>query len=352
VNRSCNNISGLNRAIALALLGLGACEEPTSTAATTPDQPVAAMTASTLTPNSWTAIAPMPEILGRTEMTAGVATNAAGHSIAYVFGGQYLDQPPDQPATSILAYDATTDTWTKKAATFEGWFTNGVGNIGGKLYITGGSTTDSVATSRLLVYDPVTDRISRKAGMPQPTRNGITGVINGKLYVVEGVCWQTSCRRLYRYDPATNAWKSLAPPPTQHWGGGGVVLNGKLYVAGGGYTPFRSFEVYNPATNSWTALTLLPASRQFLVAAPVRGSMIAVGTQYPDRTTFSFSPATGSWTKVAPFPAPSEEGQLLSDPGAAVKVTLGGLGYVLTVGSNYFNSDNSKAPAPSFLYAP
>jgi Kelch motif len=169
--RTCRYRTGWSLATGLALFVLAACDEPTSpTRSTTPDQPLPAVVASALLPNTWTALAPMPEELGREQLTAGVATNAAGHSIAYVFGGRYLQQPYDPPATSILAYDATTDTWTKKAATFEGWGTNGVGNIEGKLYITGGTTSDSVATSRLLVYDPVTDRMIRRAGMPQPTR--------------------------------------------------------------------------------------------------------------------------------------------------------------------------------------
>jgi N-acetylneuraminic acid mutarotase len=178
-------------------------------------------------------------------------------------------------------------------------------------------------------------------------------VINGKLYVVEGVCWQTGCRRLYRYDPRTNVWRSLAPPPHQHWRGAGVVLNGKLYVAGGGTSqPFQSFDVYNPATNTWTTLSPLPAGRFLAVGAAARGAMFVIGTQDLDRTTFAFSPVSNTWSTRAPFPTPSVEGQLLSAPYAAVKVMLGGQGYVLTVGSNYFNSDGSKAPAPSFLYAP
>jgi len=299
-------------------------------------------------------VAQMPETLGRTQLTAGVATNAAGHSIAYVFGGRYLQTGEEPPATSILAYDATTDSWTTKSATFEGWATNGVGTIDGKLYISGGSVGLQQSSSRLLVYDPVADRVTRKADMPQATSEGITGVINGKLYVVTGVCGQSACRRLYRYDPRTNVWRSLAPPPSQHWRGAGVALNGKLYVAGGGFKPFRSFDVYNPATNTWTALRLLPSGREIAVGTGARGSIFLIGLQYPDRTTFAYSPVTGSWSSRAPFPVPSDNSQDLLAPFAAVKVMLGGQGYVLTVGSNYSfnNGENSKAPAPSFLYAP
>jgi N-acetylneuraminic acid mutarotase len=341
------------RATLLALLALAACDEPTTPAGVAPsDTPLAAAAAPALLPNTWTAVAPMPEALGRAQMTAGVATNAAGHSIAYVFGGRYVQNGEEPPATSILAYDATTDTWTKRAATYEGWEANGVGTIDGRLYISGGSTSDSVATSRLLAYDATADRMIRKAGMPQPTRDGTTTVINGKLYVVTGVCWQSACRRLYRYDPRTNVWRSLAPPPNHHFRGAAVAINGKLYVAGGGYKPFRSFDVYDPATNTWTGLSLLPAGREMPVGTAARSSIFVVGINYPDRTTFSYSPGTGKWTNVAPLPAPSDPSQLLSAPLAAVKVILGGQGYVLALGSIYFNGDGSKTPAPSYLYAP
>jgi len=128
--RTCR--TGWRRTTALGLLALAACDDPTSpTRAVTPDHPLSAVATSALLPNTWTAVAQMPETLGRTQLTAGVATNAAGHSIAYVFGGRYLQTGEEPPATSILAYDATTDSWTTKSATFEGWATNGVGTIDG-----------------------------------------------------------------------------------------------------------------------------------------------------------------------------------------------------------------------------
>lgn len=353
MTKMCTCRTGWRRAMALGLLVLAACDEPTSpTRSATPDHPLLAVAASALLPNTWTAMAPMPEGLGRYQLAAGVANNAAGQSITYVFGGRYIQAPSDPPATSILAYDVTTDTWTTKAATFEGYGTNGVGKIGGKLYISGGTVAGQQSTSRLLAYDVAADRMIRKADMPQATSEGVTGVIDGKLYVLAGVCGQSACRRLYRYDPRTNLWKALPSPPNHHWRGAGVVLNGKFYVAGGGDKPFRSLDVYDPATNTWTALNLMPSGREVAVGAEARGRIFVVGIDFPDRTTFTYSPGTGTWKNRAPFPAPSVESQLLSAPSAAVKVTLDGRGYVLTVGSNYFFSDGSKAPAPSFLYAP
>jgi hypothetical protein len=345
---------GWTRVTALGLLIFVACGEPTSpTRSPTADHPLSAVVTSTLSPNTWTTVAPMPEKLGRYEFTAGVANDAAGRSITYVFGGRYFQAPSDPLASSILAYDITTDTWTIRTAKFEGFGTNGVGKIGGLLYISGGSDVERQSSSRLLAYDVGHDRMIRKADMPEATSEGITGVIDGKLYVLAGTCGQSACKRLYRYDPATNVWKALPSPPNHHWRGAGVVLNGKFYVAGGGaFKPFRALDVYDPTTNMWTALGSMPSGREIAVGVGARGRIFVVGIQYPDRTTFSYSPMTGTWSKRAPFPSSSKESTLLSAPSAAVKVVLEARGYVLTLGSIYFFSDGSRGLAPSFLYAP
>ena len=108
---------------------------------------------------------------------------------------------------------------------------------------------------------------------------------------------------------------------------------------------FRGISVASGAKACWPW-------RRVTIRAAARGSVVVVGIDYPDRTTFAYSPVTGTWTSRAPYPAPSVQSQLQSPPYAAVKVMLNGLGYVLTLGSSYFFSDGSEGPAPSFLYAP
>jgi N-acetylneuraminic acid mutarotase len=349
----------------LSLLALAACGETT-----TPTDPGTAGAQSLVTTsvawpsNSWTARAPMPEEFWRFELAAGVVKNVGGESTVYVLGGRYHQMPLELPATRILAYNVATNTWTKKTARFTGAATNGIGTIGGKLYVSGGAdlTGDpdhwKQASPRLFAYDVVRDRMVRKADMPAPTSEGVTGVINGKLYVLAGSCFEGVCNVLYRYDPGTNAWKTLARAPRNHARGAGVVIAGKFYVAGGGLRPYRSIDVYDPVTNAWRTLGLMPPRRDRAVGAVLGGKFYVIGvsgSRGEDRNTLRYDPVLNKWSNRAPFP----EGEITPDtpfaqyaPQGAVQVKFEGRTRILTVGSGIILTNGTIKPAPSQMYTP
>lgn len=363
----------LNLVLALSVLALAACDQtPMPTQPGTAGDPTLATSSFAFPSNGWTAVAQMPEKLWRFDLAAGVV-NTAGQSTVYVLGGRFEQTPLDLPATSILAYDVATDAWSTKAARFTGAATNGIGNLDGKLYISGGAVFTGQAegwkekSSRLFAYDVASDRVLRKADMPQATAEGVTGVIGGKLYVLAGTCLEATCRRFYRYDPATNAWATLPAAPNSHRHGAGIVFDGKFYVAGGGSSPFRAFDVYDPATNKWRSLGLMPPRRQFAVGAAVDSALYVIGIegadragiQYADRNTVAYSPLTGIWRNKTPFPGPAGEGgQFLLHPAAAVRVLLDGSARILTVGSGHLYTDDTVKPAGtidptvSYIYTP
>src|SRR3954452_22926038 len=66
-------------------------------------------------PNTWAERAPMPGHFWRFDVAAGTATNAAGQSIVHVLGGRFSTQGEPNMATTILAYNVATNTWTTKA---------------------------------------------------------------------------------------------------------------------------------------------------------------------------------------------------------------------------------------------
>jgi Kelch motif protein/galactose oxidase-like protein len=347
----------LNLALALSVLALGACNETTApTQPATADDPSLAGASSALTSNIWTAKAAMPEALGRQAFAVGVANNAAGRSIVYVLGGIFSDNWVNRLATSILAYDVVTDTWTTKAAVFGGVSTNGVGRIGSKLYISGGydyARPDRPLVSSLFAYDLSRDRMIRKADMPRATALGVTGVINGKLYVLAGACLDmgqaTTCRSLYRYDPASNAWTTLAPAPRSHYSQAVAgVIDGKFYVTGGGsYGDLKRLDVYDPATNTWKALRSSPQRRTHGGGAVLGGKLYVVLSDLSSlRDTYAYDPVTDRWRNKAPFP----EGQ--SGSRAAARVTLNGRSHMLAVGSIIDVNIPNYPPAPSQLYTP
>jgi N-acetylneuraminic acid mutarotase len=225
------------------------------------------------------------------------------------------------------AYNPATNTWTSRGpSTPASWFTNGIGNIGNKLYISGGRDGSYQMLSSFSVYDPSTNRSTSKANMPRPTALGVTGSINDKLYVLAGYCLannglEVNCRSLYRYDRGTNSWASLARSPHPHASGVGGVIGGKFYVAGGCCSLSRAYvtylDVYDPLTNSWKALAPMPESRSGATGAVLGGKLYVVGGggRSGERAVFAYDPVTNTWKTRASM--------IVGGPGlAAARVTL------------------------------
>lgn len=245
----------------------------------------------------------------RTALATAAVTNAAGQSILYAVGGR--STVSGGSLSKVQAYNVATNSWSVRAPLpMPLYWTNGIGVIGGKLYITGGIASNDNFRSELFVYDPATNTWSQKRSMPTEGFRGVTGVINNRLYVVTD-CDQEDCadfvpRAFYRYDAATDQWTVLPPAPHYHgWGYGGVI-GGKFYVAGGS----DQVDVYDPATNTWTTKAPMPRRRWLGAAAALGGKLYVFGgfQDAPDgetsivRTTIVYDPSTDTWTNKAPMP--------------------------------------------------
>ena len=281
-----------------------------------------------LASNSWVARANLPS--GRHGLALGVAKNASGRDIVYAIGGYDTGDNHTNVANTVAAYDYTTNTWSNRAPMPAGLaHPNGVGNIGGKLYVSGGVreiANDNAENLRyLFVYDPLRNSWSRKADMPSATSDGVTGVISGKLYVA-------TFGRLYRYTPSSNTWATLASSPYAHFAAAGGVINGKLYVAGGnasdGGGTGTQLHVYDPATNRWTAKAPMPTGRTWVAGAVLKNKLYIVGGRGATelRTVEAYDPATNKWTSKRPMPTAREQLD------AAVFATPSGNPKILAVG--------------------
>jgi N-acetylneuraminic acid mutarotase len=306
---------------------MAACSDwndPTAPTAAT-DQPLAAPELA-LASNAWTSKANMPT--ARFALAAGVVNNSAGQPVLYAIGGRSANGS----LTKVEAYNFATNIWTTKASLpVPLYHTNGVGLIGGKLYLSGGVATGGTDPRRgLYIYAPNLNTWTRKRDMPQALSHGVTGVINGKLYV-HGLASSTT--RLLRYDPATNAWESLPAAPERHMSGAGGVINGKFYVAGGIPASGR-LHMFDPATKRWTARAPMPGARRWDVAGTVfQGKLYIIGGQEggkPLRTVQAYDPVSDTWSTSTSMPTARMAA-------AAARVILSGQPQILTVGGTALN---------------
>jgi N-acetylneuraminic acid mutarotase len=289
---------------------------------------------------TWTTKAPMPT--PRASLAAGVQNNSVGQPVLYAIGGF---DPGAGRVRTVEAYNFATNRWTTRAPLPLALSnTNGVGNIGGKLYLSGGffETADGLSGWHpgLHVYDPARNTWTKKADMPRRIAQGVTGVINGRLYVLAGTC--NNCgperisRRFFRYNPGTDTWTSLPWSPNAHVAGAGAVINGKFYVAGGTGSDNRDtdkLDVYDPATNSWrTRAPMRSEPRTGVAGAALQNKFYVLGEANIEpgsgdrqNDVEAYDPVTNTWTTKTPMP--TGRGDL-----AAAAITFQGLSYILAVG--------------------
>lgn len=292
--------------LALAMLGLTlACgedslTEPSSSPLSTQPELMAAAA------GRWVTRADMVSTT-RSGVATAPFTNSAGQTILYAMGGR---TESGGSLSRVLAYNVETNTWSWKAPMpFPLFRSNGAGVIGGKVYISGGFTTEWEYNLGFFMYDPATNRWTQKKAPPGPSYDGVTGVLNNKLYVVTN-CDDPDCEPsgnlLYRYDPATDQWSMLAPPPTGFGIRVGGIIAGKFYVTGDG----RALGVYDPATNQWTVRTTGSNLGTPQTGVKSNGKLYWFGRpqQAPDGstkpgTTHVYDPRTNVWTQLASMPS-------------------------------------------------
>jgi hypothetical protein len=343
--------------LALGLsVALAACGEDTPTQPSTALDPSLTAPSLAAISNSWTSIAPMP-LQGGQGPAVGVVPNSVGPSKAYVFGGTN-GEGGSGAATRV--YNVATNTWRVISNATEtrvfAFDLNGVGNIGDKLYFSGGKDYGGgtlAITSFVWAFDPVTETFSRKADMPLHTADGVTGVIGDKMYVLPGTCSGDGypsagycavepIRKLFRYNPATNIWVTKASAPHFHKNGVGGVINNKFYVAGGQddlFRPTRNLDVYDPATNTWKTLAPLPTALNGVVGAALQGQLFVIGTNSVGSIRhYAYNPTSNKWNAKA---VPSHYG------GPAAKVFLNGTARLLVLeGATVDSPDRSQLYTP------
>jgi N-acetylneuraminic acid mutarotase len=281
----------------------------------------------------WEAAPSLPR--GRVDGLAAVI----GERLWYVGGLDGVDPTHARSVDWVDVFDPSTQSWASgPALPAEAPKHHLAGAVvNGKLYVTGGFTTDPsgsfVPSFATYAFDGTT--WVRVADQPLARGGATAQAIGGIVYVVGGGLDEGAAgAELYAYDPAANAWSQRISMPTARQDLASCVLGGRMVVIGGWISTAKeqlgATQIYDPAQNAWVLAADMPTPRGGLAAASIGDTCYAIGGEdwhvAPPGTLdavegFSFA---SSWIAVPAMPT-RRHGM-----GAA---TLGGRLYVVGGGT-------------------
>ena len=160
----------------------------------------------------------------------------------------------------VSAYDPKTDVWVPGTPMPIARTRVGGAVVGDRLYVTGGFTGSSFASSRVYIYDGSEDAWERG---PMPTRRAGHAVVavGGLVYAIGGGNNQVGQLNTSEvYDPVTEEWASLPPMPTARDRIAATAHSDEIYVFGGRRdgVALDAVEAYDPAANRWRVANPMP----------------------------------------------------------------------------------------------
>lgn len=158
--------------------------------------------------------------------------------------------------------------------------------IGGKIYVTGGATTEGVQPfGDTLEYDPAADSWQKRASLPTPREHLASCVLDDKMIAVGG--WagpeRVAQTAVEMYDPATDSWTTLPGLPIARGGLASVALGGACLALGGEDWKlpypgtFDNVESLHLGDAAWTELSPMPKPRHGIGVAVLNGVLYVAG---------------------------------------------------------------------------
>ncbi|MBP1999773.1 N-acetylneuraminic acid mutarotase [Paenibacillus shirakamiensis] len=181
---------------------------------------------------------------------------------------------------TVEKYDPNMDTWEKVANMNIGRYRPEVISYDGKLYVFGGSTSMNSATytDQVEVYDPTINKWTNKTQMSSARSDVLAATVNQKIYVIGGVSSSGLSNTVEEYDPKLNTWITKASIPSPRQSAGLAVVDGKIYVIGGlSGGSNTTVQVYDPLTNTWASKKDMPIGKANFGISSINNKIYIIG---------------------------------------------------------------------------
>lgn len=191
------------------------------------------------------------------------------------------------PAAVAQAYMPDSSFWETKASMNQARSYFPAVNWGRKIYAFGGAIADNgVYTNSIEEYNIVTDEWIVKDSFPQPICAMAAVELNGAIYIIGGLTdptGATSTQKVYRYFPGKGTFDAdtIASLPAARSFLSACAAGGKIYAIGGASGFFGNVSekvyVYDPSKNTWSAGSDLNVGRAAHTCAVVGSKIYVIG---------------------------------------------------------------------------
>jgi hypothetical protein len=229
----------------------------------------------------------------------------------YVLGGLTTD---GRVLVDVNVYDPAVDTWTAARSLPEPLHHINAAIAGGRIWITGALRGgDFAATGAVLAYDPAADTWTARTPMREGTERGsaFTAAIGDFVYVAGGLRGG-SVSDFARYDTLSGAWEDLPPLPAALDHGGAAAYGGIFYAFGGRSGAHTSrVSAFDPEAKRWSTRARMPTSRAGFALAVQEGRAILFGGEgnaaspigmFDEVEAYDF--VTDTWSILPPMSTP------------------------------------------------
>ncbi|WP_323763076.1 kelch repeat-containing protein [Maricaulis sp.] len=234
----------------------------------------------------WESRAPLPEPRHH--------PNLVGHDgFVYAIGGFRAGNGGIwEMIPNTTRYELGSDEWVEMAPMPVPYAETCAVSLGGLIHVATGRQPDAAANANWpdhgdrgdhLAYDASRDSWTRRAPNPNPRNSAAGAVLNGQFHIVGGrrVGGGNSDQH-EAYDPVADTWQSRAPLPQAQGGLAAAVSGGKLVAFGGEYFDngggvYPQVWIYDPELDHWQAGPDMPTPRHGLGGVSLGDEIYAIG---------------------------------------------------------------------------